>query len=91
MADETQGSMSEVVAYQGMKLGQLADRIQQLEMMFMQFSKTANQNQQKFIEELGRLRMDVETLKNPMMNAAQIEANDAETSVCQPQAVEAHA
>lgn len=81
MAEEAQVNLAEVAAYQGMKIGQLADRLGQLEMMFMQFSKTANQNQQKFIEELGRLRMEVEALKQPLGNSAeQIEIFDGEVA-----------
>jgi len=70
MAEEAQVNLAEVAAYQGMKIGQLSDRLHQLEMMFMQFSKTANQNQQKFIEELSRFRVELEGLKQPVGNCA---------------------
>lgn len=48
--------VSETVAYQGMKLSQLADRVTQLEQIIMKFSNTANANQQKLIQEIMVLK-----------------------------------
>lgn len=83
MAEEAQVNLAEVAAYQGMKIGQLSDRLHQLELMIMQFSKTANGNQKTFIEELSQLKVDVQALKQPLGNGAtQTEAFLPGESVC---------
>lgn len=57
--------LSETVAYQGMKISQLADRVSQLEQIVMKFSSTANANQQKLIQEIMTLKAQLSNAGTP--------------------------
>lgn len=53
---ETQGPVEGIVAYQGMKLAQMQDRIAQLEQVVIKMSNMTTENTRRMVEEITALK-----------------------------------